>query len=141
MKKPYELLEHTADVGIRVRSLTMEGLFRKAALAMFDIIAEERPLAQGAPPAARYRISVTAARPDELLVRWLNELLSLAAVEEKVFCGFAFQSLEEKRLEAWAEARDAACYRINTELKAATYHGLKLKKSLLWWQAEVIFDV
>ena len=40
MPKNYELIEHTADVGIRVKGDDLEGLFANAALAMFDVMAE-----------------------------------------------------------------------------------------------------
>ena len=38
--KDYELIEHTADVGIRISGNDLKELFIKAAQAMFDIICE-----------------------------------------------------------------------------------------------------
>ena len=43
--KNYELIEHTADVGIRVRGKGLNELFQNAAVAMFEIIAEEKGVA------------------------------------------------------------------------------------------------
>ncbi len=140
MRKGYELLPHTADIAIRVKAKGLEGLFRNAALAMFDIIAG-KPDTKKPSIAARYRIRQEAVNLDELFINWLNELLSLSAVKQKIFCGFDFSALDERRIEAAAAGCDTKDYTIHTEIKAATYHGLEIKKSRAGWSAKVIFDV
>ncbi len=140
--KNYELIEHTADIGIRVRGSDLKGLFKNAALSMFDIIAERKPC-------IRYQVSgikeiIIRQRADdleELFINWLNELLSLSAIKEKIFCDFSFKSLDERNLEAEVFGCDIKDYKVNVEIKAATYHELKLEESKSGWQAEVIFDV
>ena len=136
--KDYELIEHTADIGIRVRAADLEGLFEKSARAMFDIMAEG-----GKSPALKkkVRIEQEADKLDELLVRWLNELLSLSETKELIFSGFRIERIEKNILKAEAEGSDIKDYRINKEIKAATYHELKLEQTPSGWQAEVIFDV
>ncbi len=47
----------------------------------------------------------------------------------------------DKFIEAEAIGSDIKNYKVNTEIKAATYHELKLKKNIFGWQAEVVFDV
>ena len=137
--KNYELIEHTADVGIRVKGDDLEGLFENAALAMFDIIAEKKNLESK--NKEKIKIKQKADNIDELFVNWLNELLSLSATKEKIFCEFKFRNLDERNLEAEVYGCDIKEYKINTEIKAATYHELKLEKTGSGWQAEVIFDV
>ncbi len=137
----YELIEHTADVGIRVKGKDLRDIFEEAALAMFDIIAEKKPQATGYRlQAAGFKINQKAENVEELFVNWLNELLSLYAVKEKIFCKFLFNNLDERSLEATIEGCDIKEFRINTELKAATYHQLKVERTTTGWQAEVIFD-
>jgi SHS2 domain-containing protein len=138
--KNYELIEHTADVGIRVKGKDLEGLFENTALAMFDIIAEK---AADKEPSRieKFLIEQKASNLEELFVNWLNELLSLSATKEKIFCEFKFRNLDERNLEAEALGCNIKDYKINTEIKAATYHELKLEKTGSGWQAEVIFDV
>jgi SHS2 domain-containing protein len=147
--KNYELIEHTADIGIRVRGEDLKELFRNAALAMFDIIAEKLTAdscpclagRQELTPGKKIAIQQEADNLEELFVNWLNELLSLSATEEKIFCDFEFKNLNERNLGASVGGGNLKEYKINSEIKAATYHGLKIEKTKIGWQAEVIFDV
>ena len=136
--KNYELIEHTADVGIRVKGKDLKELFTNAALAMFDIMSEKRAQAG---KTQEISINQQADNLDELFVNWLNELLSLSAVKELIFSDFEIARLDKNSLEAILIGSDIACHRINTEIKAATYHELKIEQTDSGWQAEVIFDV
>lgn len=137
--KNYEIIEHTADIGIRVKGETLEDLFKNAALAMFDIICEVP--AQKNPKSTDIEIKQQADNLGELFINWLNELLSLSAAKGLIFTDFKFQEITEKNIQALASAQDIKHYKINTEIKAATYHRLNITKKLGVWQAEVIFDV
>lgn len=139
--KNYELIEHTADIGIRVKAHDLKELFINAALAMFDIIAEKGPSAKGQMPRTPYIIKQKADNLDELFINWLNELLSLSATKELIFNDFKINKLDITKLEATAIGEDIKNYKVNTEIKAATYHQLKLEETKSGWQAEVIFDV
>lgn len=140
--KNYELIEHTADIGIKVSGKDLKELFKNVALAMFDIIAERRPENRVQRPETQIlTIKQKADNLEELFVNWLNELLSLSATKEKIFCDFKFKSLDEHNLEAEAIGCDVKDYKINTEIKAATYHELKIEKTKSGWQAQIIFDV
>jgi SHS2 domain-containing protein len=137
--KNYELIEHTADIGIRVKGKELKDLFRNAALAMFDIIAEKDKTA----PAGQKRIKIeqSADDPEELFINWLNELLSLSATKELIFSDFRIDKFDGKHLQATACGCDVGNFKVNAEIKAATYHGLEIKKNNSGWQASVIFDV
>jgi len=137
--KNYELIEHTADIGIRVRGEDLKTLFKNAALAMFEIISEKNKAA--AEKTEKISLKQKADAPDELFVNWLNELLSLSAVKELIFSDFQIKKIDENNLEAVLIGSSIKNYKINTEIKAATYHGLKLEKVPSGWQAEVILDV
>ena len=136
--KNYELIEHTADVGIRVRAKDLKELFIKTALSMFDIIAE--PKAE-AGVSKEIEIKLKTDDLEELFVTWLNELLSLSATKELIFSGFQIKKITKNNLDAIAAGQDINNYRMNAEIKAATYHELILKRSDAGWLAEVIFDV
>ncbi len=138
-KKAYQIIEHTADIGIRVKAIDAQSLFKNSALAMFDIIAERK---HSAPAAAKeIRIEVKADNLEELFINWLNELLSLSFAKELIFSDFKISQIGENTLEAIAVGEDAKNYKFNSEVKAATYHQLKIEESQDGWQAEVIFDV
>lgn len=140
MKKGYELLEHTADIAVKVKGADLEELFKNAALAMFDIIAE-CVSNKGSSKEEKFLVKQKAADLEELFISWLNELLSLSAAKGKIFCEVFFKKLNEHGLEAMIGGKDMINYKIKTEIKAATYHELEIKKIGPSWQAKIIFDV
>jgi SHS2 domain-containing protein len=138
LKKNYEILEHTADISIRVKGTDLKELFKNAAAAVFDIIAERRTR-EGTK--VRLAVSQEADNLDELFVNWLNELLSLSAVKDLIFTEFKIDSLDEHSLKAAVFGEKMNHFRMNTEIKAATYHELKLEKNDPGWQATLVLDV
>ena len=138
MKKNYEFLEHTADISIRVKGTDLKELFKNAASAVFDIIAE-RKTREGIK--VRLAVSQEADNLDELFVNWLNELLSLSAVKDLIFTEFKIDFLDEHSLKAAVFGEKMNHFRVNTEIKAATYHELKLGKNDSGWQATLVLDV
>ena len=137
--KNYEFIEHTADVGIKVRGKDLRELFKNSALAMFDIIAEK----QSPKVTRRQEIKIEQKADDleELLVNWLNELLSLSAAQELIFLAFKITKLDKNILQAIAVGQNIADYKVNSEIKAATYHELEIKENKSGWEAKIIFDV
>jgi SHS2 domain-containing protein len=135
--KNYELIEHTADVGIRVKGADLSELFKNAALAMFDIMAER----VGSGPSRQAIIIQEAYNVEELFINWLNELLSLSSAKEILFSDFQIDSIDNQNLKIIALGSDSSNYKFNTEIKAATYQELKVEKTSSGWQAQVIFDV
>ena len=116
--KNYELIEHTADIGIKVRGKDLKELFKNSALAMFDIIGEKKlPATSHKLPFKRIIIKKKAENLEELFINWLNELLSLSATKEKIFCAYKFKSLNEHSLEAEAVGCGIKDYKINILLK------------------------
>ena len=85
----YELLDHTADMGIRVWADDVKGLFQEAARALFDIITDLEKVE------ARLdrEVAVQGSGQEELMVAWLSELLYLHEVEELLFCDFALSEV------------------------------------------------
>lgn len=140
--KKYTLIEHTADIGIRVKAKNLKELFKNTALAMFEIMAEKKPNTENRTPRTEnVIIKQKADNLEELLVNWLNELLSLSATKELIFFKFKINKLDKNNLEAEVSGYEIKNYKVNTEIKAATYHQLKLEKNPSGWSAEVIFDV
>ncbi|MDP2927329.1 MAG: archease [Candidatus Omnitrophota bacterium] len=137
--KNYEVLEHTADIGIRVKSSSLEGLFRNAGLAITDISTEKQKTQY--PEKHKIVITQKADNVEELFVNWLNELLSVSSAEALIFEDIKISQITENFVDAIAIGSDMRNYKTNVEIKAATYHQLKVQKSGSLWQAEVIFDV
>ena len=139
LTKRYELIEHTADIGVRVYGRDLKGLFRNAAYCMFDIIADLEGLTQS----VSADFAIEADNYEELLVRWLDELLYNFYTKWIIFFEFDILELGEKGMKARAFGRLVGenRNRLKTEIKAATYHNLNIKKQTDYYSVEIIFDV
>ena len=137
--KNYEVFEHTADIGLRVRGKDLKDLFVNAGLAIFQISSRKQFTKNKIH--TDIHIRQKADNTQDLFVNWLNELLSLSQAKGVIFHGIKINKLEDNVLEAIAIGSDIANYKINMEIKAATYHQLNIKQDERGWQAEVILDV
>jgi SHS2 domain-containing protein len=135
----YELFEHTADLGLRVRGADLDGLFRDAADGLFAIIVEEVPPVAGA---ERLTFRVEGTRRDHLLFDWLNELLYVFDTRHLLLRDFEV-SVADDGLSASAAAQplDERRHATLHEVKAITYHGLTVTRTPDGWLAEVILDI
>ncbi len=138
-KKNFEIIEHTADIGIRVFGRNLKDLFKNAGLAIFELSSEK--ISTHDKNHKEISIQQKADNLEELFLNWLNELLSLSAAKGIIFENFKFEQLDEKNLKAVGIGSRITNYKVNTEIKAATYHQLEIKKNKSGWQAEVILDV
>ncbi|MDD5596217.1 MAG: archease [Candidatus Omnitrophica bacterium] len=139
MGKNYEIIEHTADIGIRITGRNLKDLFKNAGLAIFELSSEK--ISTQEKNHKEISIQQKADNLEELFLNWLNELLSLSAARGVIFESFKFKQLDEKNLQAVGIGSRITNYKVNTEIKAATYHQLKITKKRQGWQAEVILDV
>ena len=137
--KRFELIEHTADAGIKAYGKTKEEMFKNAALGMFDIIASLKNIKFQ----ESIDIELEAKNTEELLVAWLRELLYQAQAKKILFKKFAFQDLNETRLRAicYGEKIDPKKHHLKTEIKAVTYHQLKVEQENSLWAGRIIFDL
>ena len=139
MKKAFEIIDHTADVGIIAYGADVEELFSNAALALFSLITEPESIEEK----LRLGLEVRSKGRDNLLVEWLNELIYLFDVKHILFNRFDINSLTLNRLKAdcYGEEFSPLKHKINVGVKAATYHMLKLDRNGNGYRAQVIFDV
>jgi SHS2 domain-containing protein len=135
----YEVIDHTADVGIAVRAATLPELFETAAEAMFSFIVD----AASVESRAWLERRVEADDLSSLLVAWLNDLLGVLSAEAFVPKTFVVDEVSEARLRATVhgEPVDAARHRFRLDVKAATYHELDVRGDDTGWTARIIFDV
>jgi SHS2 domain-containing protein len=134
-----EELDHTADAGVVVSAATLERLFERAALALFRLVVSPASVRQRRVQTVR----VEASDREALMVRWLSELNFLQQTEHLAFGQVEVLALSDHQLlaEAWGEPIDPARHAIRTEVKAVTYHGLRIWLEGGLWRAQVIFDL
>ncbi len=138
--KTYEPIDHTADIGIRVYGLSLKELFENAAQAAFDVIA--KPLKTASPHDAQtFKIQLKASNVEELLIRWLGELLSLSDWKRIIFTKFDIRNFSETQMDGAVQGFPREYFGILTEIKAVTYHELKIKKEKNRYAVQIIFDV
>ncbi len=122
----YEFFEHKADIGIRGIGSSLEEAFAEAAKAMFSVMVDIDKVK----PIKTVDISCKAENDEELLVEFLNKLLSEANINDMVFSGFIVR-IKDHGLEATAkgESLDPERHNVKTEVKAATYSQLKIESN------------
>jgi SHS2 domain-containing protein len=138
MGKDFELLDHTADVGIIAYGNDLKQAFANAARALFSLITELDDVEE-----VLYRdIELTASDEEDLLVGWLNELIYRFDTEGVLFKRFDIIQLDDTHLKArsYGEKADSARHSLKTGVKGATYHMLKVDKND-GFRAQVLFDI
>jgi SHS2 domain-containing protein len=134
MSIPYERIEHTADLAIRVTGEDLPSLFANAAAALFDMMTE--------PPAAvdlRHEVLVESIDLEGLLVDWLNQLIYLHEVRGETYTRFEITALSPQELRATIHG-GATARKLKT-IKAATFHELIIAETEVGAQAQIVFDV
>ena len=135
--KNYEIVDHTADVGVKAYGKTVAEAFAHAAEGMFDIITDESTI----DPVGEYEIMLDAPDLEQLLVDWLSELLYLNGAFELVF-GMFKVTISQNHLSAhvYGEKYDVKKHRMGVEIKAVTYHMLQVNKEDPIF-VQVLFDI
>jgi SHS2 domain-containing protein len=133
----FEVLEHTADVGVRAEATSLEECFRQATLGLLEISGSHR-LGDG----DKKDISVEADDLDALLVDWLEEVLYLQDSADAVVTDVTVNHVGR----AGATGSVTIAPRGNevlegTAVKAITYHQLAVNRAEEGWTATVFFDI
>jgi len=140
--KEFEILEHTADIGIAAYGKTKREVFINAARGMFEIIAGgTKNLKEN----FYDKIKLEADNLEGLLFAWLNELLYISETKLVILSKFKIKELSDYQIKAEVEGTKInrlGC-KINKEIKAVTYHCLEIKKGKEsgLWRAQIIFDI
>jgi len=138
----YEYLPHPADVRFSAYGASLEEVFEQAAYAMFHVIIDTTTLN----PERSVDIKLESEGLENLLYDYLSELLYLFEVEDIIFGNFKVASIEKTNSnyilygQASGENIDQERHSFETEVKAVTYHQLKVTKEKGGYSAHVIVD-
>jgi SHS2 domain-containing protein len=135
----YEVIDHTADLGIHVFGADAKDLFANAAFALFDLIADIDAL-KGL---NEHEVHITGDDWPDTMVNWLRELLYLWTCKEMLVKITDISYLTEHELTATVkfDPYDPDRHEIKNEIKAVTYHQIQVEKGPLSWKSKIIFDV
>ena len=137
----FEVFEHTADVGLRIEAESLEELFVAAGRGIFSLVVENPEAIE---PRQTVRIEIESEDLLGLFVDWLRELIYRCEAEHWLFSQFQVQLSDNHRVlraECSGETADWSRHQPDNELKAVTYHGLRVEQTPNGWEAEVIFDI
>lgn len=145
--KDFELIEHTADLKIRVYGSSLQKLFIHALQGMFQAI---RPIA----PSCSYLndrlvckelpkkhlIEVSSPDSEALLVDFLSEALYLSDCYNEAYLDAVIEKLTNTSIKAQVCGIEVEGFEV-VEIKAVTYHDLIIKQVDNHWQVDIVFDI
>ena len=146
MKKGFQLINHTADAGIRVWGPSWKEVIEEAARGMMSLVVDLRTVLAR----EEKTVQIEGSNGEEILLNWLREILFLMEQGGMVFSKFKVKedNFSHKKADKYwfcgqlvGEKIDPARHDICTEIKAVTRHNFSLIKKGSLWEAEVIFDL
>jgi SHS2 domain-containing protein len=144
LPQPFEDLDHTADVGVRVRGASAEEALARLALAMGALLAgggaavpdrAERVIVEGGPGLAGTAVGL------------LRELLFRFATRRRIPAAIEIVRAGEDGAEAVVETApyDPDVHGEGVDLKAVTWHAARLERDGegdgAGWIGQVVFDI
>jgi SHS2 domain-containing protein len=136
----YKTFAHTADLGLRVRAATLAELFADAARGLTSMLVVNLDAVQSV---EEVHIEVAGEAIDYLLFDWLTELLYRFETQHLLLSEFDIVISETGNLSATCrgELMDVMRHQMDHEVKAITYHGLRVERTMDGWFAELIVDI
>jgi len=136
----YEFLDHTADLKIRATGKTLSEALSESAKAVFNAIAPDVK----AKPQVEKRFTVKVHKPQILVHDFLQELIYLFSTEHIIFSEFKLDLKEaigyKLDVVAKGEVYDKKKHKLAKEVKAVTYHDMKVEEGKDGWVIEIVCD-
>ncbi len=140
----YEILEHRADLKIRIFGKTKKELFQNALLGMSESMKAE---IESPAEKVKRKVRIESFDLPSLLVDFLSEILYLSQVNKEVYFEVKFKKFfvpltSSRQAEIECELIGQKVERFGKDIKAVTYHDLDIRqRKNKTWQATVLFDI
>lgn len=131
----FEEIQHTADWAIRVNAVSPEALFACCAEGMYSLLKVNSRIVE---PARIEKIRLNGVDLESLLVSFLSELLFFYETKKTVFTRMNLR-IQSNQLEG--ELVGDTIESIQEEIKAVTYHQMKIEQNPQGLSVTVVFDV
>ena len=134
----FEVFEHTADVGIRGWGSDLPELFAAMGRGLFAVIADPDSVHTN----LRHPLHLESDSLEDLLHEWLDELNAFHQIHGELYGAFTV-NITGNRLEAMVEgeAIDHDRHGLRVEVKAVTWHDLRIEKTADGYEAFVLLDI
>lgn len=140
MTKKYELLEHPAELRLRIYGKTLEELFINAAEAMADVLIKKEKRKEEREK--KEKIQIQSIDINSLLVDFLSEILAKSQINKAVYLVSNIKcQVSGKQTNLKAELIGYPIDHFNEDIKAVTYQDLNIQKIDGIWQTILVFDV
>lgn len=131
----YKFLEHTADFKIQVIANSLEDLFKESVLALNEFL---NPTLGG--KTKEEEITLTSENLELLYIDFLSQILTKVYIEKMIFEAVDIKlDLEKNFLTAKLKGREFK--KITKDIKAVTYHQIKIENINGKYLGEFIIDV
>lgn len=137
MRSGFSEIDFSGDVGIEAWGPTERDVLAQAAYGLFNLM-----VSGTVRPVISRRVTVTSDNAENLVVDWLNELISTASLNGEVYGEVDVRPAGESGIEA--EVRGEAIgekHRLRFDVKAATYHRIVFRATENGFYIRVIFDL
>jgi SHS2 domain-containing protein len=136
---PFEVLEHTAEIGLRAEAPTLPALFADLGVGLFSLITDVGSVRR----VRTWEVEIASDDLSSLVVDWLNELLFLHARDGALAAEIHVHDVSPARLCATVhgEPFDPRRHPRGIEVKAATYHQLRVEAADGGWTSVVYLDI
>jgi len=138
----FEILEHKADLKIKVFGSSLEELFKNAVLAMASILKKPELEVRSQKPEDREFLKVESLDKETLLIDFLNEILAKSQINKKIYKVENIKiKVFQKNAALEAELIGYPTEHFDEDIKAATYHNLKISQKDDKFEAVILFDI
>ena len=130
----------SADFVFEAYGKTLTELFSNCAYACFFAMTDPEKVEK----TKKIDLSISGTNPEELLYNFMAELIYLKDVEKMFFSGFEIMiANDSKSLEAsiFGEAINYDKHEIRTDVKAATFHDLKIISDGSDFRTRMVLDL
>ncbi len=135
----YRFLPHTADLIVEIKGASLADVFHDATAVVRDLI-----VGDGSVEATEsHSVTLEAQSPDELLIRFVRELLTWFQLDTFVPAQLEIAQLAPSRMVATirGEPFDDSKHEPQPEVKAATRHNLSVEETDAGWRAVMVLDL
>jgi SHS2 domain-containing protein len=134
LKDGFIEIPHRADLALRVWSSDWMGIFLQSALGLYALMG----IKKNSEMIKSRKINLMGVDDETLLISFLNELINEAVLRRVIYHDFKIH-IHEFHLEG--ELKGAAIKTFAREIKAATYHNIKLRRTQSGFETRIVFDV
>jgi len=137
--KHFENFEHTADVGIAAWGDSIGELYEALAEGLAEFICPRPTVAA----TGEHAITVTAEDAEALAVDFLSAVLNVIQADRFMLARVRISNADEHHVAATliGEPYDPRRHEIHTEVKAVTYHLLRVAREENRWTGRVVLDL